>query len=122
MTDAAAAAPGSKGKVENPTTVLILGFVTCGLYVIFWMWTRAKEMNAYLGREAVNPMFIMPGCLCFPVALYGYFLYLKAFPDLQKKAGVEPKDEFVLHLVLMLLLSPVGAYLIQQRLNEAWSK
>jgi hypothetical protein len=122
----AAAAPASgggvKGKVENPTTVLILGLVTCGIYTLFWVWTRVKEMNAYLGKEVVNPMFIVPGCLCFPVVLYGEFLFCKNIPEMQKKAGIEPKDEFVLHFVLMLLLPYVGAYLIQQKLNEVWSK
>jgi len=126
MSDAPAAAPasggGAKGKVENPTTVLILGLVTCGLYTIFWMWNRAKEMNAYLGKEVVNPMFVVPGCLCFPVVLYAEFLYCKNLPEMQKKAGIEPKDEFVLHLVLMILLPYVGSYLIQQKLNEIWSK
>lgn len=124
MTDAAApaSAPGSKGKAENPTTVLILGLVTCGLYTLFWAWTRAKEMNTYLGREVVNPLFIVPGCLCFPVAIYGYFLYCKNLPEMQKKAGIEPKDELALHLVLMILLPYVGSYLIQQRLNEIWAK
>jgi hypothetical protein len=124
--DAPAAAPASggglKGKVENPTTVLILGLVTCGLYTIFWLWNRAKEMNAYMGKEVVNPMFIVPGCLCFPIVIYGEFLYCKTLPEMQKKAGIVPKDEFVLHLVLMILLPYVGSYLIQQKLNEIWAK
>ena len=126
MADAPAAAPASggglKGKVENPTTVLILGLVTCGIYTIFWLWNRVKEMNAYLGKEVVNPMFVVPGCLCFPVVIYGEFLYCKGIPEMQKKAGIEPKDEFVLHLVLMILLPYVGSYLIQQKLNEIWAK
>ncbi len=119
---AAAAGGGEKGKVENPVTVLVLGLVTCGLYTIYWMWVRAKEMNAYLGKETVNPMFVIPGCLCFPVVIYGEFLYCKGIPEMQKKGGVEAKDEFVLHFVLMLLLPYVGSYLIQQKLNELWSK
>jgi len=41
---------------------------------------------------------------------------------MQKKAGVEAKDELVLHLVLFLFISPVGMYLFQQKLNEIWSK
>ena len=122
----AAAAPASggglKGKVENPQTVLILGLVTCGIYTFFWAWARVKEMNAYLGKEVVNPMFIFPGCICPFVAIYGYFLYCKNLPEMQKKAGIEPKDEFVLHLVLMILLPYVGSYLIQQKLNEIWAK
>lgn len=125
---AAPAAPapsggGVKGKVENPTTVLILGFVTCGLYPLYWMWLRTKEVNDYLGGEPrINPMFVFPGCLCFPVVLYAMFLMLKSLPDMQKKAGLEAKDELVLHLVLFLFVSPVGMYLFQQKLNEIWSK
>ncbi len=118
----AAPAGGTKGKIESPTTVILLGFVTCGIYCLYWMWVRAKEMNAYLGREAVNPLFIIPGCLCFPVLIYADFLFAKGLPEMQKQAGVEAKDEFVLHFILLLLLAPVGQFVIQQRLNELWSK
>lgn len=128
MADAPAAAPspapapGSKGKIEKPEIVLILGFVTCGIYPLIWMWQRTKEINAYLGEQRINPMFVFPGCICFPVVLYAMFLLVKSLPDLQKKAGVEAKDEFVLFLVLFLLISPVGMYMYQQKLNEIWSK
>ena len=124
---AAPAAPaptggGTKGKVENPTTVLILGFVTCGLYPLYWMWLRTKEINDYLGEQRINPMLVFPGCICFPAILYAMFIMLKSLPDMQKKAGVEAKDELVLHLVLFLFISPVGMYMVQQKLNEIWAK
>ncbi len=119
---APAPAPGSKGKIEKPEIVLILGFVTCGIYPLIWMWQRTKEINTYLGEQRINPMFVFPGCICFPVVLYAMFLLVKSLPDLQKKAGVEAKDEFVLFLVLFLLISPVGMYMYQQKLNEIWSK
>ena len=37
-------------------------------------------------------------------------------------ADIEPKDEKVLHAVLLILLAPVGQYMIQQKLNELWGK
>jgi len=127
MADAPAAGaapkiPGSE-KVVNPTTVLILGFVTCGLYSLYWMWLRVKEMNEYLGKQAVNPMFVFPGCICAPVMWYAAWLYANAFPEMQKKAGIaDVKDEKVLQLILMILVMPVGMYMIQQKLNELWAK
>jgi hypothetical protein len=126
MADAPAAGaapkiPGSE-KVVNPTTVLILGFVTCGLYAIYWMWLRVKEMNEYLGKQVVNPMFVFPGCVCYPVMWYAAWLYANGLPEMQKKAGIEPKDEKVLHAVLLILLAPVGQYMVQQKLNELWAK
>ena len=78
--------PGSE-KVVNPTTVLILGFVTCGLYMLYWMWLRVKEMNEYLGKQVVNPMFVFPGCICGPVMIYAMWLYVNGLPEMQKKAG-----------------------------------
>ena len=124
---AAPAAPssggGAKGKVENPTTVLILGLVTCGLYTVYWMWVRAKEMNDYLGRQVVNPLFIIPGCICGPLVIYADYLYCWALPEMQKKAGItDAKDEKVLHLILMIFVPFVGSWMIQQKLNEIWQK
>ncbi len=119
---APAAGGGAKGKVENPITVLILGFVTCGLYSLYWMWVRVKEMNDYLGKQQVNPMFVFPGCICYPVVIYADVLFAQGIPQMQKKAGMEAKDEFVLHLLLLILLTPVGQFMIQQKLNEIWGK
>jgi len=109
-------------KVENPMNVLIYGFLTCGIYSLYWMWLRVKEMNDYLGREQVNPMFIFPGCLCAPFFWYGSFLFAQGIPEMQKKAGVPAKDDLVLDAVLLILLAPVGQWLIQQKLNEIWSR
>lgn len=126
MPDAPASPPagsgGAKGKVENPMTVLILGFVTCFIYTYYWLWIRSKEMNDYLGKQQVNPMFVFPGCFCPPLVIYADYLFAKGIPDMQKKAGVEAKDEFVLHLLLLILLPPVGQFMIQQKLNELWAK
>ena len=113
---------GAKGTVENPTTVLILGFVTLGIYCLYWTWVRVKEMNGYLGREQVNPMFIFPGCICFPLFWYADFLFAQGLPEMQRKAGVPIKDDFVMDILLLLFLAPVGQWLIQQKLNEIWSK
>lgn len=126
MSDAPAAAPASgggvKGKIENPTTVLILGLVTCGLYGVYWYYLRVKEINGYLGQQAINPMFVFPGCLCPPLLIYVAYLVAKALPDMQKKAGLEAKDEFVLHFILLWFVNFAGQYVFQQKLNEVWSK
>jgi len=113
--------PGSE-RVVNPTTVLLLGLFTCGIYPLYWLWLRVKEMNEYLGKQQVNPMFVFPGCLCYFVVLYAAWLYVNGIPEMQKKAGIEAKDEKVLQAVLLILVMPVGMYVIQQKLNEIWAK
>jgi len=67
-------------------------------------------------------MFVFPGCICGPVMIYAAWLYVNGLPEMQKKAGVEAKDEKILHLVLLIVLMPVGMYMIQQKLNELWAK
>jgi hypothetical protein len=113
---------GPKGVVENPMNVLIFGFLTCGIYTVYWMWLRVKEMNDYLGREQVNPMFIFPGCLCPPFLVYPDHLFALGLPEMQKKAGVPVKDDYLMDLLLLIFLAPVAQYMIQIKLNEIWSK
>ncbi len=118
MTDA-----GPKGRVENPGNVLLLGLLTCLTYCFYWMWIRTKEMNDYLGRRQVNPLFVIPGCLCPPLCIYACWLMARGLPEAQKKAGIEnARDEFQLHFLTLFLAPPLGQYLIQQRLNEIWRK
>jgi hypothetical protein len=127
MADAPAAGaapkiPGSE-RVVNPTTVLLLGLFTCGIYPLYWLWLRTKEMNEYLGKQVINPMFVFPGCLCFPLIYYVFWLYANNLPEMQKKAGItDAKDEKIIHFLLLFFVMPVGMYMIQQKLNELWAK
>ena len=113
---------GAKGVVENPMNVLLYGFLTCGIYSIYWTYLRVKEMNAYLGREQVNPMFIFPGCFCAPLVWYADHLFAQGLPEMQRQAGVPVKDDYIMDLLLLIFLAPVGQYMIQQKLNEIWSR
>ena len=113
----------AKGLLDNPMMVLILGFVTCYLFAIYWMWVRTKELNAELGKQQVNPMFIFPGCICGPVFWYGDWLFAQGFHEVKKKKkGAEAKDEIILHTILLILLAPVGQFMIQTQMNEMSGK
>ena len=39
---------------NDPILVLILGFITCGLYLIYWNIKTAEVINAMVGREAIS--------------------------------------------------------------------
>ena len=125
MADEDAPAPsggGETGKVSNPITDLILGIVTCGVYQVFWMYTRSKEINGYLGTQAINPMFIFPGCFCLPVLIYACFPFSKGVYEVLKKSDGDTKDETMIHAILLALIAPLGMWMIQQKLNDVWSK
>ena len=39
---------------EDPIVVLLLGFITCGLYLIYWNIKVAKVFNAVSRREVIS--------------------------------------------------------------------
>lgn len=123
MPDAPAAAPaggGGKGQVLDPTKQAL--FSICGLYFFYWMWLRIQEVNSYLGREAIKPLFLIIGIVCFPVSYYVLWLFVNALDEMQKKAGIEAKDEKVMDFVFFFLCWPFGTMKAQQKLNAIWQK
>ena len=58
---------------NEPIVVLLLGFVTCGLYLIYWNIKAAEVINAVAEKEIISqPIAIFAGC-CLPVNLYFYY-------------------------------------------------
>jgi hypothetical protein len=106
---------------NNPVMVLVLGFVTCGLYLIYWNMKAAEVMNAVAEKEVIaQPIAIIAG-LCSPVNAYFYYSAGKeALPSLYKKVGEADKDQSILLLVLGLLLSPVAAMIVQGDINKLY--
>ena len=52
---------------NEPIVVLLLGFLTCGLYLIYWNIKTAEVLNAVAGKEVISqPIAIFAGC-CMPV-------------------------------------------------------
>ena len=52
---------------NDPFIVLILGIVTCGLYLIYWNIKAAEVLNAVAEKEVISqPIAIFAGC-CTPV-------------------------------------------------------
>ncbi len=117
-----ATAGGVKGKVENSVMQLVLTLVTCGIYGVYWCWVRTKELNAYLGKQAINPMLIFPGCLCFPVLIVGMYFIAKAAAEAEMKAGTSQKDDTIIYFLLLWLVSFVGVWMVQDKLNAVWQK
>lgn len=55
---------------NEPIMVLLLGFLTCGLYLIYWNIKAAQVLNAVADKEVISqPIAIFAGC-CMPVNLY----------------------------------------------------
>ncbi len=117
--------PGDIPVFRNgPVLVLILGIVTCGLYLIYWNIKMAQVLNAVGGREVISTtVSVLSGC-CMPVHIYYYYLAGQALPEVGKLIGRE-EELRKLSLVLLLLgifFPMVAAMIVQGHVNELYDR
>ena len=113
-------AAGVKGAPMSPVLVLVLTIVTCGIYGIIWMFTKAAEMGAYLGQEVVSTSLLVVGICCAPLNIYNIYLMAKALPQMQERAGLPTKDDTTLILILAIFVFPVAVMVVQTEMNKVW--
>jgi hypothetical protein len=106
---------------NEPIVVLLLGFFTCGLYLIYWNIKTAQVLNAVAEKEVISqPIAIFSGC-CTPVNLYFYYLAGKeGLPKVYEKTGNAGKDQSVLLMVLGFLFPMVAAMIVQGDINKLY--
>ncbi|HLK28633.1 MAG TPA: DUF4234 domain-containing protein [Puia sp.] len=107
---------------NDPIVVLILGFITCGLYLIYWNIKAAEVINAASDKEVISqPIAIFAGC-CMPVNLYFYYLAGKeGLPKIYELAGEPQKDQSTLLLVLGFFVPMVAAMIVQGDINKLYT-
>lgn len=105
----------------DPILVLILGFLTCGLYLIYWNVKIAEVFEAVSEREVISqPIAIFAGC-CYPVNIYFFYLAGRdGLPDVYRRSGSAQKDDTVLLLVLGFLFPMVAAMIVQNDINKLY--
>src|SRR4051812_8656609 len=94
-----------------PILVLVLGLVTCGLYMIYWNMKTAEVLNKVSGKEVIAPVVaIFAGC-CLPLNVYFYYLAGESLADLGKLIGKEEelRGKSTLLMILGFVLPPVAA-------------
>jgi hypothetical protein len=107
---------------NEPIIVLLLGIVTCGLYLIYWNIKAAQVLNAVAGKEVISqPIAIFAGC-CMPVNLYFYYLAGKdCLPKVYEKTGDTGKDQTTLLVILGFIAPMVSAMIVQGDINKLYN-
>jgi hypothetical protein len=94
-------------KERNILLIYILGFVTFGIYIFYWLYETKKELEE-LGADI--PSFIL---YFIPIVnIYWLYRYTEGW------AYVTRKDNVVLYFILFLFLGIVMPYLVQKSLNQ----
>ena len=107
---------------NDPIVVLLLGFVTCGLYLIYWNIKAAQVFNAVAGKDVISqPIAIFAGC-CMPVNVYFYYLAGRdALPKVYERVGEPQKDNSTLLLILGIFIPMVAAMIVQGDINMLYN-
>jgi hypothetical protein len=107
---------------NEPFIVLILGIITCGIYLIYWNIKTAQVLNAVAEKEIISqPIAIFAGC-CFPVNIYFYYLAGKdGLPVLAEKTNQPKNDQTLLLLILGLIFPMVAAMIVQGEINKLYN-
>ncbi len=105
----------------DPIIVLLLGFITCGLYLIYWNIKISEVINAVSEREVISqPIAIFAGC-CYPVNIYFFYLAGRdGLPNVYRRSGAPQKDDTVLLLILGFLFPMIAAMIVQSDINKLY--
>ena len=106
----------------DPIMVLLLSFITCGLYLIYWNIKVAEVINAVSNREVIStPVAVFSGC-CLPVNLYFYYVLGKdGLPNVYKRTGELNKDQSTLLIILGLFFLFAAAMIVQGYINRLYN-
>lgn len=107
---------------RNIALAIVLSFVTCGLYTIYWYICLADDVN----RAADTPeatsgglVFLFTLITCGIYGLYWAYKTGEKLDDLRQKRGLSSGNRGILYLVLNIIGLGIVTYaLIQSELND----
>lgn len=117
------------GTRRDPALTLLLIFVTCGLYYLYFIYKATEETQEFLGAEDTPPALavVLHIVTCGIYNIYWDYQIGKRTAEMCARVGLPVTDNSVLYLVLDLLgvggFASVGLInpLIQQDLlNKIW--
>lgn len=105
----------------DPIIVLLLSFITCGLYLIYWNIKVAEVINAVSNREVIStPVAVFSGC-CLPINLYFYYVIgREGLPNVYQRTGELNKDQSGLLIILGLFFPFAAAMIVQGDINRLY--
>lgn len=102
-------------KERNIVVSVVLSFVTCGIYGLYWVFCMAKEA---VSVKDEGDSAILEAILCMFLPFVGFYLTEKKFAEGCAAKGIEHKDNTILYLILGFVF-PIADYcLLQNELNK----
>ncbi len=109
---------------RNIGLAIVLSFVTCGIYCLYWQYVMTNEVHALVGREttATGGMAILYTILsCGIYAFYWMYKMGESVSEIQEQRGLRVENNAGLMYVVLTAvgLAIVSYALIQNSINNA---
>ena len=113
-----------KGETRSVPLAIVLTFVTCGIYYLFWVYWITAEFKNHLGKTDLSPgTETLLNCLCAPYHYYWLYKMAKLLQESQGRVGIQAEDRSILVLVLAFFgLGIVSMAIVQSDMNDVWAK
>jgi len=103
-------------KEKNLILCVILCFITCGIYPIYWFICLTDDFNELLGRPGTSGImaFLLTLITC---GIYGFYWSYKQgekIDEIKTGRGVPSSNSGVLYLILALLSAGIIPYILMQ--------
>jgi hypothetical protein len=112
------------GEKRDPVMVLVYTFLTCGIYLYFWLHATSTDFkNALGGREDINPTLdvVLSIFTCGLYFIYLLYKYPQLILELQDRTSQPRNDISTISIVLGIVgLGIVSIFMIQTELNKVW--
>lgn len=120
-------APGGGGPTNlaafsqrEPVTILLLSFVTCGIYYLMWKYQTTEELRQASGDNSINPGMdlALTILLCGIWGIYSDYRNAKKVFEMSQASGQPRSDQSTIVLILGIFgLGIVSSFILQGEYN-----
>ena len=109
---------------RNPLGVLGLGFITLGIYFLYWYYKANEEIQRYTGDQTISPtrslVAVFPGGIVIVPALIAFYNTANHVAGMEEQRRILSQISPAITVVIGLVFSiAVGIY-VQEHLNRVW--
>jgi hypothetical protein len=117
---------GYIGVRRNGLTVVLLGVVTCGVYLFYWYYQAMEDINRASGEERINSaMLLILSIFCSPVLWVVLYKVDEGLSRISNEEDVHYNSNFILWLLLTFVCGVgglVAMFQITKAFNNIWDK
>jgi hypothetical protein len=116
---AAAGGSGAVGQLRTPLTVILLGLVTCGIYLLWWYYRNFEDMKEFSGEGIGGGVGLLLAIFCGIIAV---FVMPAEIGNLFERDGKEkPCSALTAFWNLIPIIGGIiYIFKVQNHLNDFW--